>query len=683
MITIKNKFSIFFSFSLFSYLLLIGSFYVRVIDRIEENKNSFVTQADLHYQDIINTRSWNAGLGGVYAYPRDYKPNPYLKNNTIKDANGTMMIKINPAWMTRMLSEYSKNQDYHFSLKSNTPRNPINKAEGFYAESLKEISQMKSTVNVTKYHFIEKTQKFEYIQGLYLEQACMSCHQESHDVIDGLRGGVAIEINANYYFNYLTNIWNEFYIISIVITVLIVLLNILVYKFLRRVDEIEILNRTLEDKVKEKTRELHNALAGSHLGYWSWNIQTNEYKVDEIWRFILGLIEDEHIFTIEDIQKLIYPEDLSYVKSTVEEAIANRKAYVIEFRMQHKDGTYIWIESSGSIISYDKESQPLELSGTHQDISKRKNLEDEVTHNNLYLNTLFDKNPNIIIITDGEKMLKTNQAFFKIFYEYSSLEMFLEKFNCIYELFVTGADTNFITNVKHLWIEEIFQKEQPIAKIIYKSKTYYFAVQAKKIFEQNSTSFIVTFSDITETYILKKEYQRLAITDGLTGLYNRRYFNQIFTQELNRALRNNHSLTLLIIDIDNFKLYNDNYGHDKGDAVLQKLSKQLQLCSKRSNEFVFRIGGEEFGILYSEFSKENSLLHAQAICKSVEDLKIEHKYSKPLDVVTMSVGHYYAQNVQSLKVETIYHNADQALYFAKQNGRNRVADYDAMLAHHE
>jgi len=286
MITIKNKFLIFFSFSLFLYLLLIGSFYLGSLDRIKENKNAFVSQADLHYQDIINTRAWNAELGGIYAYPSNYKPNPYLKNNTIKDSNGSTMIKINPAWMTRMLSEHSKNENYHFSLKSNSPRNPINKADGFYSKALEEIPQIKSTTSTKKYHFVKETQKFEYIQGLYLEKACLGCHQRANDTLNGLTGGVAIEINANYYFSDLINIWQEFYTISIVVTVLVILLNILVYKFLRHVDEIEIFNSTLEDKVKEKTRELHNALAGSNLGYWSWNIQTNEYKVDERWLLV-------------------------------------------------------------------------------------------------------------------------------------------------------------------------------------------------------------------------------------------------------------------------------------------------------------------------------------------------------------------------------------------------------------
>ena len=179
----NNKFFIFSFFSLLFCAILIRSFYVTATTGIETHKENLIHQADLHYQDIINTRSWNASLGGIYAYQGDYKPNPYLKNNTIKDSNNQTMIKINPAWMTRMLSEHSTNLEYQFSLKSNTPVNPKNKAKGFYAQSLKEIAQTVNTTNNKRYQIVEKVQKLEYIHGMYLKEACLPCHTQKEDKI--------------------------------------------------------------------------------------------------------------------------------------------------------------------------------------------------------------------------------------------------------------------------------------------------------------------------------------------------------------------------------------------------------------------------------------------------------------------------------------------------------------------
>ena len=514
---------------------------------IGTHKDNLLAQADLHYEDIVNTRVWNAKLGGVYAYLGLHKPNPYLKNPTIKDSNNKTMIKINPAWMTRMLSENSTSNNYRFYLKSNNPINPINKAKGFYAKSLNEISKTDNFNDKIRYRLIEKTKKIEYIKGIYLKESCISCHKSEKYKIGSLRGGIVVEINAISYFNRVDAIWKEFFSISTIVTALFILLIVVVRKFIFRSLEVELLNSSLESMVNEKTH---------------------------------------------------------------------------------------------------------------------------------YLNTLFEHNPNIIIVTNGGKILKTNQAFFNFFEEYDNLEAFLVEYDCICQLFENGDDKNLIINIKNKWLFDVFSKEQPIAKITQNSKTHYFSVLAKKIYEEDSMHYMVTFNDITETYNLKKEYEKLSITDALTGLYNRRHFNQIFASEIHRALRGKYSFTFLIIDIDYFKLYNDNYGHDKGDILLQDISQHLKRSLKRSNEFLFRIGGEEFGVIYSDLSKEDSISHAKDICTSVESMNIEHKYSLCHNSLTISIGHFYTDSDKLLKVKTIYHNTDKALYYAKEHGRNRVSDYD-------
>lgn len=676
---IKIKFILFIFFSLLFYGILIHSFYDVAKNGVDTHKSNLVSQAESHYHDIMNIYKWSGELGGIYAYGHDYKANQYMNNNTIKDANGRKLIRINSSWLIRMLSEHSNSPYYRFSLKSNNPINPLNKAKGFYADSLKEISQKYDISNTKRYRFVKEGKKFEYLHGIYIKKSCLSCHQNENKHIGDLKAGVAIEIDAKSYFNRKNEIWNEFYHISTAVTVLFILLIILVYKLFRRSAEIEMLNKKLEEKVIEKTIQLNNALQGANLGYWNWNVQTNEYQVDDRWLSMLGLKQSELNKDVDDWKKRIHPNDIEQVEEVIRNAMFEHQPYVVDFRMRHKRGHYVWIEGAGSVISYDENNKPLELAGTHQDITQRKELEKELTQNSVYLNNLFDKNPNIILITDGKKIIKTNQAFFNLFKEYNNLDTFLKEHKCICEFFESEDGEDFISNDNTKWLKDAFEKEEPVAKIVYTGNTHYFAVQTKKIYESYTMHYMITLSDITETYNLKKEYEKLSITDALTLLYNRRYFNKIFTQEINRASRLKHSFTFLIMDIDYFKRYNDNYGHDKGDVLLKTLAESLKKSLKRSNEFVFRIGGEEFGIIYSELYKEDSIAHAEEILQNIQELKLEHKYNPPLNVITVSIGHFYMEDSGLFEAKTIYHNADKALYYAKEHGRNRVADYDLVI----
>ena len=127
-----------------------------------------------------------------------------------------------------------------------------------------------------------------------------------------------------------------------------------------------------------------------------------------------------------------------------------------------------------------------------------------------------------------------------------------------------------------------------------------------------------------------------------------------------------------MLDVDFFKLYNDNYGHQEGDNVLISIAGVLKSNMKRGNDYCFRIGGEEFVILFDTDTIENALSFSNKIRKDIENLKIEHKYNKISDYVTVSMGLYCdkAQNIK--KPEELYKNADDLLYKAKENGRDRI-----------
>lgn len=167
-----------------------------------------------------------------------------------------------------------------------------------------------------------------------------------------------------------------------------------------------------------------------------------------------------------------------------------------------------------------------------------------------------------------------------------------------------------------------------------------------------------------------KILEKLSITDELTGLKNRRYFNDIIQQESQRAQRNKTSLGFLMLDIDLFKIYNDTYGHPEGDKVLQKVSEAFKDKAKRSSDFIFRLGGEEFGILVSETNAQECQQLALSLCQGIEELKIEHKNSSVIKHVTVSIG-VCINNADEIDIYSLIKKADNALYQAKSNGRNQ------------
>jgi diguanylate cyclase (GGDEF)-like protein/PAS domain S-box-containing protein len=190
--------------------------------------------------------------------------------------------------------------------------------------------------------------------------------------------------------------------------------------------------------------------------------------------------------------------------------------------------------------------------------------------------------------------------------------------------------------------------------------------------KKNITGYTAIRHDITD----KKRIEDISITDELTSLYNRRYFNDIFEKELNRAKRDEHFFALMILDVDFFKQYNDFYGHQKGDYVLASIGKKLIEICKRSSDTAFRIGGEEFAIIFTPKDKEDALRFSKLVNKEIEELKIEHKYNKASNYITASIGLYVAYGKEIEISEQIYNHTDDALYKAKESGRNQFILYE-------
>ncbi|QOY50930.1 sensor domain-containing diguanylate cyclase [Candidatus Sulfurimonas baltica] len=191
-------------------------------------------------------------------------------------------------------------------------------------------------------------------------------------------------------------------------------------------------------------------------------------------------------------------------------------------------------------------------------------------------------------------------------------------------------------------------------------------------YNQNIIGYYAIRHDITS----KKEIEKLSITDGLTKLYNRRYFDNMFDEEINRAKRDRKIFCLLSLDIDFFKKYNDTYGHPEGDQVLITIARVLNSHMKRAGDIAFRIGGEEFSAIFVEKNEKNVYTFTENIRQDIENQQIQHIENTSSNFVTASFGVIYIDFSKNNNAETnrevLYKEADNQLYKAKETGRNKV-----------
>jgi diguanylate cyclase (GGDEF)-like protein len=210
----------------------------------------------------------------------------------------------------------------------------------------------------------------------------------------------------------------------------------------------------------------------------------------------------------------------------------------------------------------------------------------------------------------------------------------------------------------------------------------YLAIDAGPIFDEDGTLIAVveTMRDITQQKEAQMALQRLATKDGLTGIANRRCFDESLAAEWHRAQRDQTPMALLLIDVDHFKRYNDTYGHQKGDDCLKSVARAMEEKIFRPADLIARYGGEEFVILMPNTDVNGARLVAERIVQHIHDLAIPHETSDIGGLVSISAGVAASIPFPDLGADRLLAAADSALYAAKHAGRNRIASKEVAAA---
>ena len=421
---------------------------------------------------------------------------------------------------------------------------------------------------------------------------------------------------------------------------------------------------TAEKENKLRLKISNNVFENSHDGIIITNSENKVIQVNKSFTKITGYSENEILNKTPKILKSTgFHTKLFYRKMW--ESINEKNYWEGEITNIKKDGTPYTEELTISKIFTEENEFYYIASFVDITETKRNNkiIEDKLQENKTYLEIINDYLITIKVDING-KVLDVSDAFC-VFTGYSKDELLGKNHNIFRD---PNTSTEFYLNI---W-DNIYSGKNWEGEIKNLKKNGEILYVHAKISPMYNNGTITGYASVAVDITDKKRIEEMSITDELTQTYNRRYFNIAIEKEIARAKRDGKKLGFAIIDIDFFKQYNDTYGHIKGDKALIETANCMKVTINRASDYVFRLGGEEFGILVTDINEKNFTLLLEKLRANVEDLHIEHKNSKiSSKELTISIGGIVFET-NNVSIERIYKQADKFLYQAKENGRNKV-----------
>lgn len=443
--------------------------------------------------------------------------------------------------------------------------------------------------------------------------------------------------------------------------------------------DVELHRLAREQAVREQTLRMQMALDGGDLGLWEVDLVTGERSVDARSQRMVGLQPAQRGEAPAAWMDRIHPDDRPDWLAARDACLAGQKeAFVIDHRVRHENGSWTWLHSRAKVTARDPDGRPVKLMGTYLDISDRKAVEARIARSEQLLARMSR-----VSQTGGwDYDLRTGHSTW-------SEEMFR-----IRELDpLVDPDRHVVMNAyepesrarlqaaRQAAIDHQEPWDMELQMITAKGHLIWVRSQGEAVVENGVTVALTgTLNNVTsqkqaqiDLQVANEKLERLALSDGLTGIANRRLFDQMLQSEWTRSARTQMPLCLLMIDVDHFKRYNDHYGHAGGDDCLRQVARLLAGCSRRAGDLVCRYGGEEFAILLPSTDLDSACSVAQACVAAVRNARMVHAASPTGTHVTISIGVACLQAQNGELAQVLVERADAALYRAKHQGRNQFA----------
>jgi diguanylate cyclase (GGDEF)-like protein/PAS domain S-box-containing protein len=431
--------------------------------------------------------------------------------------------------------------------------------------------------------------------------------------------------------------------------------------------------RQMEDRVRASEERWKLALEAVGDGVWDWNVQTGEVVFSKRFGLLYGFVEQEYGHHVEDWRLRVHPDDRLRVTAELQAYLSGRTgSYANEHRGQCHDGRWKWVLTRGSVVSRTPDGKPLRMIGTHVDITNKKETEEALLMSARFQQAVFDSlSAHIAILDRHGAIIQTNAAWRNYVVENGLVAAphfvggnYLEMLGamCAQDPATVQAVSAGIAAVASGKAVD-FQLPQPFYSALDKR---WFSLKITPVHDVQER-VVVSHEDVTALKAAELASLTLANVDTLTGALSRLNFMNLADQELARAQRYKFPLMVLMLDLDHFKLVNDQHGHAAGDVVLQKFVQTVKSVLRES-DLIGRIGGEEFAVLLPNTTLEGGRALAQRIIDSVRDSPVEHNGQRIVYTVSIGAG--------CLSCETSFaallSQADAALYRAKNGGRDRL-----------